>query len=269
MAKIPLTSGAYQSRSIIANAQRCLNLFPEANPQETSPPVPVTHYPRPGKKVFSIPPEVGRGRGLYRATNGDLYTVVGPTLYFVNSLTVWSAIGNIGANNSIVSMSDNGESVGNKMVVVDGSVNGWTVTLSTKVFAPIVDPTGTFVGSNTVNYLSGFFLFNAPNTPYWYISELNVVTFNSLDVASKNAYADNIAIVGVRQREAWLVGELTTEPWYLSGASTFPFEAVSTTFVSYGCIAKYSQITLDSELFWISQDLKGRCIVVKSSGYKV
>jgi hypothetical protein len=94
------------------------------------------------------------------------------------------------------------------------------------------------------------------------------VTFNALDLASKNAYADNIQIVGVRQREAWLIGQLSTEPWYLSGASPFAFEAVSTTFVAYGCVAPYSQVTLDSELFWISQDLKGQAIVVQSSGYK-
>ncbi len=269
MGKLWLTGGAYQARSVISNAQRCLNLYPEAAPQDTNPPSPVTHYPRPGKKVFSIPPTLGAGRGLYRATNGDLYTVVDKVLYFVNSVGVYSAIGNLGEQtNPIVSFADNGEDVGDKMVVVDGTTNGWTVALDTRTFAAISDPTGTFVGSTTVNYLSGFFLFNAPGTPFWYSSLLNSVTFNALDLASKNAYADNIAIVGVRQREAWLIGQLSTEPWYLSGATPFPFEAVSTTFVAYGCVAPYSQVTLDSELFWISQDLKGQAIVVQSSGYK-
>jgi hypothetical protein len=267
--KLWLTSGAYQARSVIANAQRCLNLYPEENPQDTNPPAPVTHYTRPGKKVFAIPPTLGAGRGLYRATNGDLYTVVNKTLYFVNNAAVYSAIGDLGeASNPIVSMADNGEDVGDAMVVVDGTTGGWTVALDSRVFAAISDGTGTFVGSTTVNYLSGFFLFNAPGTPFWYTSLLNSVTFNALDLASKNAYADNIQIVGVRQREAWLIGELSTEPWYLSGASPFAFEAVSTTFVAYGCVAPYSQVTLDSELFWISQDLKGQAIVVQSSGYK-
>jgi hypothetical protein len=267
--KLLLTSGAYQSRSVTANAQRCLNLYPEANPTETNPPVPVTHYTRPGKKLFALPPTLGAGRGLYRATNGDLYTAIDSTLYFVNSAGVYSAIGDLTEKtNPIVSMADNGEDVGNEMVVVDGTTNGWTVTLSSRAFAAISDGTGTFVGSTTVNYLSGFFLFNAPGTPFWYTSLLNSVTFNALDLASKNAYADNIAIVGVRQREAWLIGQLSTEPWYLSGASPFAFEAVSTTFVAYGCVAPYSQVTLDSELFWISQDLKGQAIVVQSSGYK-
>ena len=269
MGKLYLTSGAYQARSVIQNAQRCLNLFPEANPSETNPPVPVTHLPRPGKKTFAIPPTLGAGRGLYRATNGDLYTVVDEVLYFVNSVGVYSAIGNLGEKtNPIVSMADNGQDVGDDMVVVDGTTNGWTVTLSTRAFAPIVDGTGTFVGSTTVKYTTGFFTFNAPGTPYWYSSLPNSVTFNALDLASKNGYADNIQIIGIRAREVWLIGVLSTEPWYLAGTSPFAFESISTTFVSYGCIAPYSQVDLDSELFWISQDLKGQAIVVQSSGYK-
>lgn len=268
MGGIPLTSGAYSSRSVIANAQRCVNLYPEANPQDTKPPMPVTHYPRPGKLLLGIPPALGHGRGLYRATNGDLYAVVNDVLYFIDNAFVFTAIGNIGAGTSPVSMADNGEDVGDSMVVVDGSPNGWEVTLSSRAFAAIVDGTGTFVGSNRVDYLSGFFLFNAPDTPYWYTSLLNQVAFNALDVASKSAYADNLQSLGVRQREVWLIGALTTEPWYLAGGADFAFEAVSSTFVPYGCIAKYSVASIDAALIWLTQDLKGQGLVVKTDGYQ-
>lgn len=264
---VPLTSGAYQARSIIANAQRCANLFPELNPKETNPPVPVTHYQRPGKKLLSIPPKLGAGRGLYRATNGDLYATIDDTIYFVNSNFVFTAVGNIGHGTSIVSMADNGQDVGDEICVVDGSSNGWVITMSTHAFNPIVDATGLFVGSNRVDYLQSFFLFNAPGTPYWYISLPNSVTFNALDEASKSSYADNIKTLGVRQREVWLIGELSTEPWYLSGAPDFPFEAIASTFVPYGCIATYSMMSIDVSLFWLGQDLKGQGIVVKSDGY--
>lgn len=267
--QIALTSGAYSSRSIIANAQRCLNLFPEVNPQETKPPVPMTHYPRPGKKQLAIPPILGLGRGMYRATNGELYCAVGTKIFHVDSAFNFTALGDINDGTSIVSMADNGQDVGDNLVIVDGSSDGWQVTMSTQAFAPIVDGTGTFVGANRVDYLNGFFLFNAPVTPYWYISLLNQVAFDALDVASKASYADNIATLGVRQREVWLIGRLTTEPWYLSGAPDFPFEAIQSALVPYGCIATYSMQPIDSELYWISQDLKGSRIVVRSEGYKV
>lgn len=264
---IPLTSGAYSSRSIIADAQVCKNLYPEANPQDTKPPVPVTHYQRPGKRLASIPPIQGAGRGTYRATNGDLYVTIDDTIYFVNSSLVWTAVGNVGHGSSIISMADNGQDIGDQICVVDGSANGWQITMSTRAFAPIVDGTGTFVGSNRVDYLSGYFLFNAPSTPYWYTSLPNSLTFNALDVASKSGYADNIKTLGVRQREVWLIGELTTEPWYLSGAADFAFEAVASTFVRYGCVATYSMSSIDESLFWLSQDLNGVAIAVKSEGY--
>ena len=214
--KITLTSGAYSARSIIANAQVCKNLFPEVNPDDTKPPVPVTHYPRPGKKQIGIPPTLGPGRGVYRATNGDLYCTVNDVIYFVSDTFQFSAVGNIGAGNSIISMADNGEDLGNQICVVNGTANGWTIAMDTRAFAPIVDGTGTFVGANRVDYLQSFFLFNAPGTPFWYISLPDSVNFNALDVASKASYADNIQTLGVRQREVWLIGALTTEPWYLS-----------------------------------------------------
>lgn len=268
MVPVYLTSGAYSSRSVIANAQRCVNLYPEANPAETKPPAPVTHYPRPGKRLLAIPPALGPGRGMYRATNGDLYVVVDDIVYFVDSNFVFTAVGNIGHGTSNVLMADNGQDVGDDIVVVDGSANGWVITMSTRTLAPIVDPTGLFVGSNRVDYLSGFFLFNAPGTPYWYISLNNSVSFNALDIASKSSYADNIQTLGVRQREVWLIGALTTEPWFLSSAADFPFEAVASTFVQYGNAAVYSMQPIDGELFWLSQDLKGRGIVVKTENYK-
>lgn len=275
---IPLTSGAYSARSIISDCQRCVNLYPEANTTPagimgwpsvggTKPPVPVTHYQRPGKNLLAIPPKQGPGRGLYRATNGTLYAVVDDTVYSVNSSFAFSAVGNIGHGTSVVSMADNGQDVGDNLVLVDGSSNGWVITMSTNAFAPIVDPTGLFVGSNRVDYLQGFFLFNAPNTPYWYISQADSVTFNALDIASKTSYADNIKTLGVRQREVWLIGDLSTEPWYLSGAPDFPFEAIASTFVPYGCVATYSMLSIDVSLFWLAQDLKGQGIVVKSNGY--
>ena len=47
MARINLLGGAYQAKSIIADVQRCVNLYPEINPGDDQD-HPVTHYPTPG-----------------------------------------------------------------------------------------------------------------------------------------------------------------------------------------------------------------------------
>ena len=90
MPRIQLTSGAYQAQSLIANAQRCLNLYPEENPKETTPPVPVTHYPRPGLTLLSSPPAVGIGRCLYTATDGELFAVVDQSVFHIHYEDGWT-----------------------------------------------------------------------------------------------------------------------------------------------------------------------------------
>lgn len=46
--KIALTGGSYAAQSLIAGAQRCVNLVPEASLEGEGEPTPVTHYPTPG-----------------------------------------------------------------------------------------------------------------------------------------------------------------------------------------------------------------------------
>ena len=54
--QLALLSGAYQARSVIASAQRCVNLYPQVNERESFMIMPqlagaaamVTHYPTPG-----------------------------------------------------------------------------------------------------------------------------------------------------------------------------------------------------------------------------
>src|SRR5580698_2527422 len=92
---IPLTSGAYSSQSLIASAQRCVNLYVEANPKETTPETPTSHYPRPGLKLLSNPPTLGPGRCLYPANDGSLYAVVNQSLYYIDPNYVWNFVGNL------------------------------------------------------------------------------------------------------------------------------------------------------------------------------
>lgn len=268
MRPIPLTSGDYRAASVIANQQRRLNLYMELNPENTKPPMPATHYQRPGKTILSSPPQAGASRGLYRATDGNLYAVVGTTVYFIDNNWVFNPLGNIDPGVSIASMADNGQKAGDLIALVDSTSKGYQIVMTTQVMTQIVDGTGTFIGSNIALYLETFFLFNQPGTQNWYISQPDALTFDPLDVATKAGYADNINSIGVRQQEVWLVGELSTEPWYLSGAQDFPFEKIASTFVSYGCVAVYSLVFADIHLFWVSRNTQGQRIILMTEGYE-
>lgn len=269
MEPILLTGGAYKAESVIANNQECINLYMEMNPEKNKSPTPTTHYPRPGKRVLSRPPVAGAARGLYRSTDDKLYAVINDTVYYIDPAFVFNPLGVITPGTTPTSMADNGQTAGNDLVLVDGTPNGYAINMTTQAFAPIIDGTGTFVGSDVVKYLQTFFLFNAPGTQRWYISLSDSVSFNALDVAAKSSYADNLSTIGLRQREPWLVGTLSTEPWFLSGAADFPFEAVQSTFVAYGTVAKYSLAFADIHLFWLSRNNEGQRIIVKTKGYDV
>lgn len=269
MEGIPLLSGAYQARSIIASAQRCLNLYPEINPQNVKAPMPVTHYPRPGKVSRWSPPAAGGGRGLYGASNGNLYAMVNDTLYLINQAYGYNIIGVIAPGTNPISMADNGVTGGAEIALVDGTMTGYSINMVTYAFGPIVDPTGLFTGADVVAYLETYFIFNTvPNSQNFVISQPNSLTFDVLDIAAKSAYADDLITLGIRSKELWLFGnKSSTEPWILSGALDFPFEAMPSTFIPYGSAAKYGVIFADTSLLWISINQQGKAIFLKTDGY--
>src|SRR6202035_1430138 len=137
MVQIALRSGAYSSESLIANAQRSVNLFVESNPENTAPTFPTTHYVRPGLKLRGAPAILNVGRCLYGATNGDLYAVVGLNVYYVDPDLKFNQIGVLVTNKTTpVYMADNGSNI----VVVDGSPNGFNITMNTRTMTTITDP---------------------------------------------------------------------------------------------------------------------------------
>lgn len=257
--RVVLTGGAYVARSLIADAQRSINLYPENNPQDAA--VPVTQYPTPGLTLVSTPPVAGESRGIYTATNGQRYEVIGQNAYAVSAANVYSLLGTLTTRTGHVSMADNGFDV----ALVDGTTTGFWIHLATNVMTRITDPA--FYGADRVEFLDGYFVFNKPGTQQFYISNYLATTFNSLDIASKSTYPDNLITLAVMHREIWLFGDLTTEVWYNTGAADFTFGRMPGVFIEHGCAAKHSVAKQDLTLFWLSKDLQGQGIVMAGKNY--
>jgi hypothetical protein len=270
--KISLLSGAYSSRNTIAAVETCINLIPEINPEEVKSPEPVTHFPRPGLTPFGNALAVGVGRGVFISSRLQLFSVIGNTVYFINSAGAYFVIGNllpvpgqVVQPTTPVSFTDNGQTI----VIVDGTVNGYTINMVTFAFAKIVDPTGLFVGATRTDYADTFAAFNAPGTNEWYITLAGQIAFNILNQANKTSSPDPIQTLGFNLRQMWLLGLLRSEVWYLSGAADFPYEEFPQTFIPYGCAAPYSLAQADDKLFWLSRNPQGQCIAVRTEGYAV
>jgi hypothetical protein len=264
---IPLTSGAYAQRALIADAQRCINLVPELNPEDTTPAAAVTHYPRAGLSGLGAgPPNPATGRGVFTASNGNLYGAVANNFYFINQDWKYNLLGQINNGPNPVSFADNGTSG----IIVDGSPNGYSFNITNNQWNGLYqDPTGTFIGSVRADYVDTFLTFDAPNSNEWYASLSLQLAFNALAVGGATSFPDKIITHAVNLRQVFLLKEFTTEAWYLSGAVPFPFEEWPNVFVPYGCAAAYSLAKADTFLFWISRNRDGQAMAVMLDGYGV
>lgn len=259
----------YAGKSLIAGGQQAINLYAEAN--DKSAPAPITYYQFPGTELYSTPITAGLGRCTYRTSIGTAYVVVGPTVYLQQSNGAMVFVGSIPDRASQVYMADNGLAV----VLVDGSNEGWAINMSTNAFGQIIDPS--FYGGDQICFLDTFFCINRPDTNQFYIS-LGMVSyalltagtsFDPLDIAAKAGSADPIVGLFTINKNLWLVGELTTEPWIGTGAADFYFQQVQGAYVNHGSIAASSISCTDVVGFWLMQDRAGKNIIVKTEGYGI
>lgn len=264
MPAVSLAGGSYFARSSIANAQRCINYYPEKNRKDA--PVPLTFYQRPGFRWLAGAPQPGPVRGLYRASNGAGYAVIGQAVFAVDSGFALTQIGMLALNATVpVSMVDNGVTI----FLVDSTTAGYSIDMATNNFAIINDPTGTFTGGTRVDYLDTFLLWNQPGTIFFGSTLSNQLEFDATYIAGKASWADPLVALFVNRLQIVLLGALKTEIWYNAGNANFPFARVPGAYVEHGCVAPFSACQQDIEIYWLGQDLQGQGIVFKLRGYDV
>ena len=265
MARIALIGGSYSTRSIIASAQRCVNLFPEVNPRESAL-VPMTHYQRYGLVPKLV---VGDGpiRQLYRPSTGvGGYVVSGNQVFQIDQNWNPTLLGTItSGRTNPCSFIDNGI----QLMLVDGSPNGWTANLiGTANFQQIVDSTGIFNGATRLDYIDTFVLWNIIGTNQFGSTLSNQIQpFDPLYFAAKTDYPDLLQTLIVNRHEILLLGQLKSEAWYDAGNPLFPFAELPGAYVEHGIAAPYSVCSQDISVYWIAQNLQGTGMVMRYRGY--
>ncbi len=259
--RLELVGGAYYTRGGFSSAQRCINWFPESNRKDSL--VPWTYYRRPGNRNVVQGP-VAPVRGLYRASNGNGYCVIGQGVYSIAANWKLTLLGNLTAiASNLVSFTDNGTEI----LLVDGSPTGYSINLATNAFAAIVDPTGIFTGSVKVATIDGFLLWVIPASQDYGSTLPNELVFNATYFAAKNGNPDNLVTLFVNQHEIYLFGSVKSEIWYNSGGALFPFALLPGSYIEHGILALYSLASIGKNLFWLGQDLQGDGYVLRQSGY--
>lgn len=206
---------------------------------------------------------IGNGpwRDLYYATNGVLYGVSGNTLYTINSSWSATSIGTLVTTTGPVDMQDNGLQI----FIVDGA-NGYWSTLGSSSLTQVTDPN--WLGSNMVNYQDGYFIFVAPNSKEFYLSDLNAPTFVAPANTAKNGYPDNVIGSTVSNRNFWLLGDETTEVWFDSGNNLTPFQYIQGSMSQIGCAATFSVVNMGNTIIWLGKDQNGTGMIYQANGYQ-
>lgn len=262
--KVPLLNGSYCTQSVIASAQRCVNLYMERNPGDS--PFPTTHYLTPGLTLLSaFAGAISGWRCLYPTSNGKLLGVIDGNICLIGGDSTGiaiRAIGTLSSSEGPVSINDNGVTA----LVVDGTASGAWVDLASLKVTAVSD--SAFYGSNRVDVADGYFILNRPNTSQFYISLYQETSFDSLDFASKNGYSDQLVGVIASRCNLWLFGTQTAEVWYNTGQSDFTFARIDGIFIQHGCAAVGSLAQMDGSVFFVSIDPQGQAMIMRTVGFE-
>jgi len=262
--------GTYESRSLPANAQRCVNYYPEVD-ESRSGKSNVILQPTPGLAVFSSG-LAGALRGLW-AGEGRLFAVAGATLYEIDSDGGPTILGNVGDDGKPVQMFPNG----NQLAIISNGLF-WVhtgVELIQPVFTDTEDPVTAVQGG----FLDGYFLvIDVPDAEdpasvrrFRHSALQDGQTWDPLDYASKEGYPDQLVGMLADHEDLWLSGSQTTEVWrnnYSTAPESFPWERDPGAFIHYGNIAPWATVRLPEGLGWLAGDPRGHAMAFYAVGYR-
>jgi len=256
--EVPFCGPAYEARSKNISHQQCVNWYPARNQEGAVSPVSLINTPG-----LSDLFDLGFGaevRGCIVA-GAYLYAVADRTFFQIDTDYAVTNRGALDANTgNRISMAYNGSQV----IMVDGA-EGYTFTVSTNTFAKISDTD--FPVADQVVFLDSYFIVNSNSTGQFFLSARNDGTsWAALDYATAERSPDNLVGLAVANRELWLIGEYSAEPWFNAGTS-FPFLPVSNAFSEIGTNAPFSIAEADNSVIWLAQTKKGNAFVVRTQGY--
>lgn len=142
-----------------------------------------------------------------------------------------------------------------------------TITVTLVRFAQITDPA--FLGADRVAFIDGWLIFNRPGTQTFYTTAPVPYTllFDGLFFALKDSSSDNLITLHEINREAWFVGERTSEIWFDAGGSQFALQRIPGAAPPIGCSAVHSIAQVGDSLMWLGKNAQGENVVVQTQQY--
>lgn len=107
-----------------------------------------------------------------------------------------------------------------------------------------------------VCFMDGYFVFAATNTRQFFLSAINDGTqYSGLDFATATANTGYVlAVVNFHEQLMIFTSKASTEVWYDSGASAFPFQRYDGVYLQRGLSNSNAVASEDNTLFWMGDD---------------
>jgi hypothetical protein len=257
MINFPFIGGSYPDQARPFSTERTVNFFPEVDQNYKSQLV-LDGFP--GHSRWA---QAGNGpiRGAVQFKE-NLIVVSGNAVYKVSPGGSSESVGSIGTSSGLVSMDENGA----QAMIVDGQ-DGWVY--DNNALQKILDPVFTDTKADSVTHMDSFFIVNRPGFgSIWVSDSFDGLNWNVLRTANAEFKSD--PVVGVySDRELFLGGTFTTQPYYNSGASPMPFEAIRSGRLVYGVAAKRSWATVGNTSYFLAQDQNGSIFCGRLNGSSV
>lgn len=257
MARFGLCGPTYQSQSVNADCQRCVNLYPETLESDGGKSAMVL-YSSPGLKVFAtLTGSPVRGDFAF---NGRLFAIGGTR--FCEVLSNGTVIDFGAVTNDGLPVSFAANQANQLLIASAGTI--YLFNLSTNTLS---QPAGAPTSISLVGFTDGFFVALSKNSNQFQLSNsLDGTTWTGINVARISVFPENLVSMIVDHREIGLLGAKESVIYYDSG-NTFPYDVVPGGFLEQGCAATFARDRIDNSVFWLGADERGQGIAWRNNGY--
>ena len=251
---------SYISQAITADQEDLINWYPERMESQGAT-TEMALYPTPGVDLLSTA-AAGAGRA-HLFMDGREYAVIGSVFYEIDSAGAQTNRGTVAIDGNPATISSNGD--GGAQIFITSGTNGYIFDLLTSAFSQVAFLNGK---ATFGDQLDGYFLVLDASTSTFYISNLlDGTTWDPLDFAQRSIAPDPWVSMKVLNRYVYLLGEQTSEAWYNTGASPFPFAPHPSGFMQYGISAPYSRAIIGNQLCWVGGSKDGRANILSVTGF--
>jgi hypothetical protein len=274
MSRFGFCDGFYTSQSPNADAQECINLYPETVESQMGASA-QTLYSTPGLSLFNNPGG-NQVRGDFTITTGPsagrTFKVVDTTLYEELANGTTTALGQVANDGNAVSFA----ACPQQLAITSAGLL-YSYQLATQTLPAIA--AGTFTGPvagpwgatpvTQISYIDGFFFLLVSSSQTIYASNaFDATTWPPLAVKTINTFADNVAGMIADHRFLWIMGPKETEVDYNAGTFPFPLQLMPSGFIEQGLGAQFSLVQLDNAIFLIGQrNDQGTAICYRTNGF--